>query len=200
MVRSRTTSVSRLYCADTHSIREGNDGPWSTFNIHVGTPPQPARVLISTNLGETWVISANKTQGGCLEGQDPADCAKLRGALFNMNTSTTWNDQGIFGLSTDQNLGDYNGPFDVGDYGLDSLGLGLPGANGDLDQQDMVVAALATKDFYLGFLGVTPHPTNFTQFNDPHASLLSKLKQENKVATLSLGYTAGAPYRKASDH
>ena len=112
-----------------------------------------------------------------------------------MNTSSTWQDQGIFGLSTDLNLGDYSGEFDVGDYGLDTMGLGLPGSS-TYDQTDMVVAALATPDFYLGNLGLTPHPTNFTQFNDPHPSFLTKLKEENKIPSLSYGYTAGAPYRR----
>lgn len=175
-------------------FRDGNDGPWSTFSIHVGTPPQPARVLISTALGETWVVSANKTQGGCLSA-DPTSCAQSRGALVNVNSSSTWQDQGIFAVGLELNLPDYVGNYDNGDYGLDTLGLGLPGSDG-VSEPNMVVAALATKDYYLGYLGVTNHPTNFTQFDDPHPSLLSTLKQQDKIPSLAYAYSAGAQYRK----
>lgn len=177
--------------------REGNDGPWSTFHIHVGTPPQPTRVLISTVLGETWVISANKTQGGCI-GNDPTSCAQGRGALFNINASSTWKDQGLFGVGLETNLPDYISNFDVADYGLETVGLGLPGSNG-VTEPNRIVGALATKDFYLGYLGVTNQPTNFTAFDDPQPSFLSTLKTQDKIPSLSYAYSAGAQYRK-EDH
>ena len=140
------------------------------------------------------MISANKTQGGCLS-TDPSTCAQSRGALFNLNASSTWKDQGIFGVGLEVNLPDYVGNYDNGDYGLDTLGVGLPGSGPSLD--NMVVAALATKDFYLGYLGVTIHPTNFSEFNDPHPTFLSTLKSSGKIPSLSYGYSAGAQYRKA---
>lgn len=112
-----------------------------------------------------------------------------------MNASSTWKDQGIFGLGLEVNLPDYVGNYDNGDYGLDTLGVGLPGSGPSLD--NMVVAALATKDFYLGYLGVTIHPTNFSEFNDPHPTFLSTLKSSGKIPSLSYGYSAGAQYRKA---
>ena len=174
--------------------RDGNDGPWSTFNIHVGTPPQPARVLVSTAVGETWVVSANTTQGGCLS-LDPSTCPQSRGDLVNVNQSTTWQDQGIFGLGLEVNLPDYTGPYDNGDYGLDTLGFGLAASDG-VSLNNMVVAAIATKDFYLGNLGITDRPTNFSSFNDPHPSFLSSLKNQSKIPSLSFGYSAGAEYRK----
>lgn len=150
-------------------------------------------MLISTALGESWVISANKTQGGCLKA-DPSTCAQSRGALFNLNASTTWQDQGIYAVGLETNLPDYVGNYDNGDYGLDTLGLGLPGSGPSLN--NMVVAALATKDFYLGYLGLTTHPTNFTEFNDPHPTFLSTLKSSGKIPSLSYGYSAGAQYRE----
>jgi len=151
-------------------------------------------------LGESWVVTANKTTGfgacpSTLTSSEQVTCAQVRGALFNLNASSTWRDQGLFGLLQEQNLPDYQASYDAGDYGLDTLGLGLPGSEGT-DEPNMVVAALATTDYYLGYLGVTSHPTNFTQFNDPHPSYLSALKQSGKIPSLSYGYTAGAPYRK----
>ena len=93
------------------------------------------------------------------------------------------------------NLPDYLDEYCSGDYGLDALGLGAAGSSGiRLDPQ--VLAAIATKDFYLGFLGVGPLPTNFTTFDNPHGSFLSSLKQSNNTPSLSYGYSAGAKYRK----
>ena len=174
--------------------RDGNDGPWSTFSIHVGTPPQPARVLVSTTVGETWVISKNATVGGCLA-RDPPNCPQSRGLLVNVNTSSTWQDQGIYALGVELNLPDYTNDFVNGNYGLESLGLGLPGSGGvTLDNQ--VVAAISTKDFYLGNLGVTARPTNFTTFDDPQTSFLSSLYERGHIPSLTFGYSAGNQYRE----
>lgn len=172
---------------------DGNDGPWATFNIHVGTPAQTARVLVSTALGQSWVISANKTEGGCLS-TDPSTCPQTRGGLVNINASSTWQDQGIYGLGLEQNIEDYLDEYDTGDFGFDTLGLGAAGDTSD-DLNGQIIAALATKDYDVGFLGVTDDPTNFTQFDDPHASYLSSLKTQSKIPSLSFAYSAGAQYR-----
>ena len=139
------------------------------------------------------MISANKTQGGCVD-TDPATCPQTRGGLVNINASTTWQDQGIYGLGLEQNIEDYLGEYDSGDFGFDTLGVGSAGdARDDVDGQ--VIAALATKDYDVGFLGVTDYPTNFTVFDDPHPSYLSTLKIQNRVPSLSYAYSAGAQYR-----
>lgn len=140
------------------------------------------------------MISNNSTQGGCLA-SDASNCPQLRGDLVNVNKSTTWQDQGIFAVGLELNLPDYVDNYDNGDYGLDYFGVGLPGSTLP-DLPNMVVAALATKDYYLGYFGVTSHPTNFTQFDDPHPSYLSTLKVNGQIPSLSYAYTAGAKYRK----
>lgn len=112
-----------------------------------------------------------------------------------MNSSTTWQDQGIYALGAESNLGDYSGPYDNGDYGLESLGFGLPGGNG-LTLDNLVVAVLATKSFYIGNLGVNQQPTNFSDLSNTHTSLLKSLKEQNHISSLSYGYTAGNQYRK----
>ena len=113
---------------------------------------------------------------------------------MNINDSTTWKEQGIFALGVELNLPDYTSGFDNGNYGMDSVGLGLPNGGG-ITLNNQVVGAVATKAFYLGNLGVTSRPTNFTGFNDPHTSLLSSLREENHIPSLSFGYTAGNQYR-----
>lgn len=98
-------------------------------------------------------------------------------------------------MGIETNLPDYDNEFDVADYGLETVGLGLPGANG-ASEPNLIVGALATKDFYLGYLGVTNQPTNFTEFDNPHPSFLSTLKAQQKLPSLSYAYSAGAQYRK----
>ena len=129
---------------------------------------------------------------------DSPNCPQSRGALFDINASTSWQDKGIFALGVEVNLPDYTTGFDNGHYGIDSLGLGLPGGPGvTLDNQ--VVAAVATKSFYLGYLGVIPRPTNFSSFADPHISFLSSLKEQNKIPSLTFAYSAGNQYRTSCD-
>lgn len=171
-------------------VRDGNDGPWSTFAIRVGNPPQPLRVLVSTTVPETWVV----LEEGCT-GSDGSTCADARGTLFNHNISTTWDDRGMFELGVEKNLDNYTGNFDNGNYGLDTLALGYNGSGGvSLDQQ--VVAGIATKDFYLGSLGLAPWPVNYST-TESSPSYLSNLKNQSKIPSLSFGYSAGAPYRKS---
>lgn len=148
---------------------------------------------MSTTVGETWVISANKTQGGCLN-VDPSNCGQSRGGLVNVNTSSTWQDQGIYALGNEINLDDYTGDYVNGDYGLETLGLGLPGGDG-VTLDNIVVAGLATKSFYIGTLGVNQQPTNFSTFTNTHTSFLKSLKEQNHISSLSYGYTAGNQYR-----
>ena len=167
--------------------RDGDDGPWSTFAIRVGNPAQPLRVLASTAVQETWVV----LQAGCTT-QDSTKCSNSRGGLYNQNASSTWKDQGLFELDAERNLNFTD--FDNGDYGFDTLALGYDGSGGiSLDQQ--VIAGVATKDFYLGFLGLNPQQVNFS-LTETHPSFLSNLKNRSIIPSLSFAYSAGASYRK----
>jgi hypothetical protein len=85
-------------------------------------------------------------------------------------------------------------------YGFDTLTLGVPGANlPSLDNQ--IIAGIATNDYWLGYLGLSPIPFNFssqndaTSMRDPQPSFLSNLKNQSLIPSLSWGYTAGASYR-----
>lgn len=165
---------------------EGNDGPWSTFFLGVGTPVQYFRVLISLSTVQPWLVVPE----GCTS-SDPSDCSDHRGGLFNYNKSSSWREAGLYTLVFEENLG----YFDNGVFGFDSISMGLLGTSAPkLDNQ--VLAGIATKDFYLGLWGVGPRPTNLTVLNNPYPSLMTNLKKQNKVPSLSYGYTAGAQYRK----
>lgn len=144
-------------------------------------------MLASTTVPETWVIG----KGGCTS-DDPSGCANDRGNLYNNSTSSTWEFKGNYALGVELNL-PYTENYDNGVYGYETLGTGYQGSGGPtLDHQ--VIAAIYTKDFYLGSLGLTPRPVNFT-WDDPTQSFLSTLKDQSKIPSLSFGYNAGAQYR-----
>ena len=169
---------------------DGNDGPWSSFTIQIGKPAQDVKVFISTASYQTWAVVPQ----GCTS-TDPSDCATVRGGEFVPSQSSTWKQNngttnGTFALDLEKNLG-YAGN---GEFGYDTVTLGWQGSGGpSLDQQ--IVAGIATKDFYLGFFGLDPRPSNFTDFDIPVASYMSTLKQRSRIPSLSWSYTAGNQYR-----
>ncbi|KAL8782887.1 MAG: hypothetical protein Q9195_009543 [Heterodermia aff. obscurata] len=171
---------------------EGNDGPWSTFTLRLGTPQQDVNVMVSTASYQTWAVVPQ----GCTS-DDPSNCADLRGGEFKYNDSTTWvqnnvTENGTFTLGLELNLGygeDANGL-----YGYDTVALSWLGSGGpSLPQQ--IVAGIATPNFYFGLFGLNPRPTNFTNYQHPVSSFLSNLKAENMIPSLSWSYTAGNQYR-----
>ncbi|KAL8716371.1 MAG: hypothetical protein Q9220_000278 [cf. Caloplaca sp. 1 TL-2023] len=168
---------------------DGNDGPWSSFAIRVGTPPQTVRVFASTLVPETWVVLT----GGCVS-SDPVDCSTSRGQLFSPNASSTWNAVNDFELGVEKNLRNYSSNWDHGRYGFDTLALGYQGSGGS-SVNHSVVAAVDTKDFYLGSIGLSAQSINFTTYDNPPPSLLTQLKNTKQIQSLSYGYSAGAPYR-----
>jgi hypothetical protein len=147
-------------------------------------------VTPSTSVPETWVV----LDAGCIS-SDPPSCPDDRGYTFQPEDSGTWEPRGLYQISAQSNLG-YD-PSNAGEYGLDTLGLGYRGAGGPtLDEQ--VIAGIATKDFYLGSLGLAPAPINFTS-EDSRPSLLTTLKARNLIPSLSYGYSAGANYRESGN-
>ena len=198
-----TTTVPAPISVDPSERFEGNDGPWSTFAIRVGTPAQDVRVLVAMASQETWVVSP----GGCVAGE-PNDCQTLRGGTFNLNTSSTWlptkdiwNNTGIYVLSNE--IGNYLGNDATGEYGFDTVGLSWSGTGPTLNRT--IVASFIDTSYYLGEFGISPRSTNFTVTNDnssalddPQPSYLSLLKQNNYIPSVSWGYQTGSYYRSQS--
>ncbi|MCJ1398281.1 hypothetical protein MMC11_001478 [Xylographa trunciseda] len=168
----------------------GNDGPWSGFELRVGNPPQDVDVLVSTTGSETFVV----VPGGC-QPADPQTCPSNRGNIFDSSSSTTWAFKGNYTLSLEANLG-LDSSYDVASYGLDDLGLGWQGG-GLPTLHNQTIAGTTATDFWVGIFGISPYPTNLSDFN-PHDSIpsyLQTLKTTNVVPSLSWGYTGGAQYR-----
>ena len=166
--------------------RDGNDGSWSTFWISIGTPPQTVRLLPSTTGNAVWPVLSE----GCTQ-QDPSNCSEARGEIYHPESSTSYSDIGLFelGLLEESALG-YSGN---GSFGYDDIIMGMSSASSPTVTHQ-VVEGFATKDFYLGTIGLSPHPINISSFSNSTNSLLSSLKEQNSIPSLSWAYTAGASY------
>ena len=181
-------------CADVIRLCSiGDNGPWSTFLINVGNPPQQLQVLVSTEVSSTWVVEP----GGC--GPDnPANCTGARGGAYDSTKSSTWNVNAFYALATETNLGSpYNDEDQIGHFGYDTIG--VPGqsgvANVSLDHQ--VIAGIGTNNYYVGNLGLSSQNITFGS-TDTSPSFLASLKNEKLIPSLSFGYTAGASYSKTA--
>lgn len=78
-------------------------------------------------------------------------------------------------------------------YGFDTLALGLEGS-GMPTLEDQLIAGIADNNYWLGSLGISPYPHNFTNLNTSVQSMLSTLRDKNHILSTSWGYTAGASY------
>ena len=172
----------------------GNDGNWSTFDLAVGSPAQSFKVLPSTLTSETWVPVSE----GCSTASDLLACAGSRGVGypnlgFQTNASTTWSQIGIYELTTEQKL---YGDAETGLYGLDTVSLNGTGSPHKLENQ--TVAGIATADFWLGSFGLGIQASEFSVLPSGVPSLLSSIRQQKLIPSLSFGYTAGASYSRWS--
>ncbi|KAF2439663.1 acid protease [Karstenula rhodostoma CBS 690.94] len=179
---------------------EGIDGSWNTFSLRLGTPYQPVHVFVSTASQQTWTVAeyacmrseTDSATNTITEKQD-TDCWNARGWTFNSNTSSSWRYNGFYQLWIEKNL-DLAGN---GQYGWDTVGLGLPGEEGPT-LPNTTVGTIISSDFWLGHFGVNPKPTNFTNFTDPSPSYMTLLFEQNQIPSVSFGYTAGAQYHDTS--
>ncbi|KAL9094621.1 MAG: hypothetical protein Q9165_003181 [Trypethelium subeluteriae] len=165
---------------------DGIDGPWSTFWAQVGTPVQTVRLLPGTSADALWVPIPE----GCTP-QDPPTCTQSR-TVFNYNGSSTWHEIGTYhlGLAQESLLG-YDPNADNAIDANETFTLGLPGS-GLPAVNNSVVEGIATKDFYMGLIGLNPQAINLTSITDPQPSILQSLKDSGSIPSVSWAYTAGS--------
>ncbi|KAK3326079.1 aspartic peptidase domain-containing protein [Apodospora peruviana] len=177
---------------------EGIDGPWSTFDLVLGTPNQYLRVLVSTASPESIIPLSEYACSTAVFGDAvPNNCAKARGNLFNPNTSSSWIDMGQFfindvdnGVGLEANLG-YR---QKAQWGLEKVQIGL--TNGPSLENQTVAGIATASPFYMGIFGLNNQPVNFTILgNLSQSSFLTTLKDQKKIPSLSWSYTAGANYQ-----
>lgn len=137
---------------------------------------------------QTWVVLPQ----GCPTAGSATSCTGDRGGTFNPNSSSTWDNHGFYSLAIEENLGVTGNA----QYGFDTVALGSDESASKLPVvKNSTVGALAVNSYYLGILGLDPKPTNWTSFSDQSPSLMSLMKQQSLIPSISLGYTAGAQYR-----
>jgi hypothetical protein len=152
-------------------------------------------VFIGTAATQTWVVVPQ----GCTA-TDPKECAASRGNEFILQSSTTWVpnltniSNNIYDLGLEASLG-YTGN---GEYGFDTITLGWQGSGGPTPK-NQTIAGIATKDFYLGLFGLTPRPSNFSNYNDPIPSYLENLRNQSLIPSTSWAYTAGNQYSRSPE-
>ena len=168
---------------------EGNDGPWSSFPLQVGSGAvgglQNIRVLVSTAATAIWTIGAQGCPASFGKG-----CAASRGGLFLQNQSLTWVPHSTYQTGLEMNLG-----LDSAGYsGFDTVTAGWQGSGGPKVEHS-VLWNLADGNYWLGVFGLNPRPTNFTSFTDPQTSFVQTLVNNKKIPSTAWGYTAGNQYR-----
>ncbi|KAH9217588.1 aspartic peptidase domain-containing protein [Leptodontidium sp. 2 PMI_412] len=170
---------------------EGNDGPWSTFTLQIGTPPQNVKVLVSTASTQTWAVATE----GCGAG-DVTDCPKLRGGQYNYTASSSWvpNLANVSNQIYELGLESALGLKGNGRYGFDDITLGFQGSGGPT-LKNQTVAGIAAKEFFMGVFGLTARPSNFTNYDNPIPSYMENLRNQSMIPSLSWAYTAGNQYR-----
>jgi hypothetical protein len=160
-------------------IREGKDGPWGTFHIHVGTPPQTISVLPGTLLSEPWLAY-------------PESCMPVTNCTadnsFKMNKSSTWN------FFSPWNVGPVITPrlniTGSGLYGQDTVSVDLATGGGISAANDLLIA-VSTKNYDLGWLPLKPTiPKMFDRAS--YSSFFDALNASSKITSRTYGYTAGA--------
>lgn len=172
----------------------GNDGPWSTFPIQIGTPPQTVQSLISTASSQTWAVLPD----GCVPTDGVADCTNARGGSYQPNDSSTWEQNrvvyhGYINLTLSDNL-NVSSVTNVGEYGLDTVALKGQSSQGPkLDKQ--LVAGIATKEYFLGLFGLNGHSQPLLDNDEPLPNYLASLNSSSTIPSFSWGYTAGNQYR-----
>lgn len=125
--------------------RDGVDGKWSSLALRVGSPAQNVRVIVSTNSPQTFVVLPQGCETIAIDPL-PSNCANSRGGLFNPNTSTSWQDQGLFGINSDGIGFEANlGYVQNADYGLETVGLGFAGGGANTPTlKNQTVSAIAS--------------------------------------------------------
>ncbi|KAF2185362.1 acid protease, partial [Zopfia rhizophila CBS 207.26] len=160
---------------------EGNDGPWWSLLLRIGTPGHNVRVLANIAGQETWAVTPSDCSGSDLD-----NCPDEQGGTFEVNSSSTWVPSATIWNNT--------GIYALGDYISDLLGINAADTGPSLNHT--VVAGITTKKFYLGQFGISPRPTNFTVMNHNSTALtFSMLKSNNFIPSLTYGLNVGSFHR-----
>lgn len=125
--------------------REGNDGPWSTFNLQIGdhNEPQQVRVLPAFHHGHIVVVARD----GYPDGQLPRNCSAHRGSVFDWKTTDWWD-------GSTKITGNKTSPFPPeGGFGRLNTTVSIPGES-PLKLRNQNVLLTQSMDPFVGVLGL----------------------------------------------
>ncbi|TVY48733.1 hypothetical protein LOCC1_G002310 [Lachnellula occidentalis] len=196
--RANSTSSLSPLVVPPSQYWDGVDGQWSSVALRLGSPAQIVRAIVSTNSPQTFVVLPQGCDTIAID-PVPPNCASGRGGLFNPNASTTWQDQGFYGINGDGvGIESALGYTQYADYGLEDVGLGFSGggANTPTLKNQTVSGIASVSPIYFGLFGLGTQPVNYSSIGNFSApSYFSSLKAQNLIPSLSWSYTAGAKYR-----
>ncbi|KAF2744931.1 acid protease [Sporormia fimetaria CBS 119925] len=194
---SNTTILPTPYVFRPSGQWDGNDGKWSTFVINIGDIKaegrgQNFRTLISTSSSLTQVPLQADWCGD-------AECAKSRGVeVFDSRQSLGLKTEPVNGFTR-------NGLFNLptpfwwpgneqinASYGRANVGLGPSSSDSEV-LPDQEVAGVANDQFFMGSFGLAIAPVDFG--GGPRSTFLETYRQNDRIPSMSYGYTAGARYR-----
>ncbi|KAG5952687.1 hypothetical protein E4U53_000193 [Claviceps sorghi] len=162
----------------------GIDGNWSTYAFLVGNK-NPVNVLFSTSISEFWAVGP----WGCPDQTNALECATNRGGIYRPSDSKHWSGLGTWQLGLPDSR---NG--ESGQYGFDTIAASSPITNLAFGMTDVLMSAISSTDYYLGFFGAGIRSGSF---GDVVATppLRQAVSSFGWIPSYSYGYTAGASYR-----
>lgn len=216
--KRRQTQPSARHCQDmatafairSSNVFEGNDGPWSTFQISAGTPQGHVNVLPTNTFNYIVATDATLCQG--LSGANEQICIDLRAGIYHADTSTTFVSNRFFNLSFPDERQlyplqcSYGACNNEGEgyfadaaslYGTDIVS--LADANGKtIILSEQLIASYAGAEPDIGLLGLSPEPFVFNSTSPPYASPLQALWDAGLTTSRYWAYHAGS-YRGGID-
>jgi hypothetical protein len=165
--------------------RDGVDGPWSTFNLEVGEPPQRFRCVPGISLPvillPTYSQNCESTAKACSER-----------TVFSSNSSTTWKSVGLYDLPLDYVLETFFAGT-KGSVGLDNAQFGHNAFQDDVFPSQFIWE-VTSLDFFVGVFGLSAGRIALDEADRP--GLLSAAAMGLSLPSRSYSYTAGSATSK----
>lgn len=117
-------------------------------------------------------------------------CPSARGELFDNGSSKSWSEiESTIYLFQDPSL--------TALLGNDTLRLGAAGSSAPSLANQVIFGIADDRKYYLGMLGLSQVSTSLSKGEKGQPSLITSLRDQNIIPSLSFGYTAGAQYRES---
>lgn len=185
---------------------DGNDGPWSTFEFRVGQAERRVRLLPSTYLPFSWMVSPE----GCLKPDSLSDaawsfkktgsCEESRGGTFDCQFQGGCTRMGDYDATQFELIGKAANLSDIAvTEVIDRFSVGWPSASPSATIPKQALGLMYDQAFsWIGLLGLDHRPSNFSDQGgmlQPQPSFLENMFTQSSIGSVSYSYTAGAHYR-----